>query len=85
VLGRDAAHLRPLLPIAIAAGSEHAQHAATELAGRQEHVLERVRRVGIVDEHRERLPFVDLLEPSGDCADRGERTLGGRVVDAEQA
>ena len=48
-----------------------ARPAVISLAER-EHVLERVGRVRIVDQHRERLAGVDRLEPSGHAGDVGD-------------
>ena len=46
---------------------------AGELAGRDEHVLERVGRVRVVDEDRERLALVDRLEPPRHPLGLGQR------------
>ena len=55
------AHLRALAAVAVAAAAEHDQQAPAvhELAGRAQHVVERVGRVGVVDDHREGLAAVD--------------------------
>ena len=64
---RDLAHQRPLAAVAVAAGAEHADHAVClrSVARRAQHVLERVGRVGVVDEHGEVLALLDRLEATG--------------------
>ena len=55
-----------LRAVAVAAGAEHDVHAAVgQLARGAQHVLERVGRVRVVDEHGERLALVDRLEAAG--------------------
>ena len=82
-LGGDPAHHRPLLAVPVAARAEDDdQPPVAEAAGGAQHVLERVGRVGVVDDDRERLPLVDRLEPARDAAhaldaapDRGLRDV----------
>ena len=72
-VARDPAHHRPLLAVAVAAAAEDADDApGVELARGREHVLERVGRVRVVDDDRERLPLVDGLEATGDAVERLE-------------
>ena len=55
-----------------------------ELARRAQHGRERVRRVRVVDDDRERLPLVDRLEAAGNAA-HARDTLGDRIlVEVEQ-
>ena len=62
-VGGDPAHQRPLLAVAVAARAEDdGQPAVAELPRRAQHVLERVGRVRVVDDHRERLARLDRLE-----------------------
>ena len=76
----DRAHQRPLAAIAVAAASEDADQApGGDLARRPQHVLEPVRRVGVVDEHREGLAGVDRLEPPGHARDGREARAHGVV------
>ena len=50
-LGRDLAHLRPLAAVAVAAARRrHRSTRPSELARGAQHILERVRRVRVVDE-----------------------------------
>ena len=64
-LGDDAAHQRPLAAVAVAAGAEDDDEPPVAEAARgADHVLERVGRVRVVDDHGERLPVVDRLEPA---------------------
>jgi hypothetical protein len=85
-LGGDPAHDRALLAVAVATAAEDADQAARcELARGREHVLERVGRVRVVDEHRERLPLVDGLETSGHAVDRFQPARDRVVIDPEQA
>src|SRR6185437_5060467 len=85
-LGRDPAHQRALAAVAVAAAAEDADHAALrQVARRAEDVLERIGRVGVVDEHGERLPLVDRLEAPGYSAQFPD-AVGDRVVrDLQQA
>ena len=85
-LGREPPHQRPLAAVAVAAGADDADHAAArcELARGAQDVLERARLVGVVDDHRERLPLVDRLEAPGHAAHRLEPARDRVVVDAEQ-
>ena len=64
---RHRAHLGALAAVAVAAAAEHHDQppAADELARRPQHVLERVGRVGVVDEHREGLAALDGSKPPG--------------------
>ena len=58
----------PLAAVAVAAGAEDADDArrgADQLARGAQHVLERVGRVGVVDEHGEVLTLLDGLEAAG--------------------
>ena len=67
-LGGDLSHERSLAAVAVAACAEDDDDAAgPEAAGGAQHRRERVRGVRVVDDHRERLPFVDRLEPSGNA------------------
>ena len=51
--GGDGAHERPLAPVAVTAAAEHADEpAGGERAQAQEHVFQRIRGVGVIDEHR---------------------------------
>ncbi len=55
----------PLAAVAVAAATEHDQHApAGEVARRQQRVLQRVGRVRVVHDHGERLPGAHRLEPA---------------------
>ena len=82
----DPSHQRALAPVAVAAAAEDADQApGRELARRPEDVLERARLVRVVDEHRERLPLVDLLEAPGNAVDRLEAPHDRVVVDPERA
>ena len=49
---------------------DHARPRRSQLARGAQHVLQRVRRVGVVDEHGEVLPLVDRLEAAGHAARR---------------
>src|SRR5207302_4688148 len=83
-VARDAAHHGPLPPVPIAAAAEDAQDASRrELARRPEDALERTRLVRVVDDHRERLAFVDGLEPARHAADRLQAAGDRAVVDPE--
>src|SRR4029079_12885910 len=63
--GDDVAHERPLAPVAVPAAAEDADEAAgCDLARLCQDVLERLRRVRVVDEDRERLTLVHSLEPA---------------------
>ena len=65
-LGAGPAHLRPLVAVAVAAGAEDRDHPALgQPPGGAEDVVERVGRVGVVDEHGEVLALVDRLEAAG--------------------
>ena len=84
----DRAHQRPLLAVAVAAAAEDADQPPVrggELAGRDEHVLERVRGVRVVDQDRERLALVDRLEPARHRLGVGECRGGVVEVDPERA
>ena len=83
-LGRDPPHLRALVAVAVAPGAEDADHATAELTRRAQDVRERIGRVGVVDEHREWLAFVDLFETSRDRAHGLEPRARSGVVDPEQ-
>ena len=81
----DLAHQRALLTVAVAAGPEDHDHAPFgELTCRPEHVVERVRLMGVVDHDGEGLPFVDRFESARHALERGDP--GGDVVlgDVEQ-
>ena len=81
----DGAHHGPLAAVAVASGAEHADHpAVAELAGRLEHDVERVGRVRVVDDDRERLALVDRLEPAGHAGHRPHALGQVVVVDVEQ-
>ena len=59
-------HQRPLFPIALSAGTEHAnQPARRHLAQRPEHACQRIGRVGVIDKHAERLAAFDPFHPAG--------------------
>src|SRR3954452_18298543 len=65
-LAGDRAHERALGAVAVAAGAEDDDQAVLgERPGGAQDVVERVRGVGVVDEHRERLALVDGLEAAG--------------------
>src|SRR4051812_2846601 len=86
VVARDCAHERPLRAVAVAAGAEDDDHAAGgERARGAQHVVERVRRVGVVDEHGERLALVDRLEAARNAHGMRQRLGDRRVVDPERA
>ena len=81
----DLSHDRTLAAIAIAAAAEHAEHAAgAEPAGCNQHVLEGLRRVRVIDQDREWLPLVDQLEPSGDALEVFDPGGDRARLDAEQ-
>ena len=99
---RDPAHQRPLAAVAVAARAEDDDHAAPPRARAPaaSAVVERLRRVRVVDEDGERLSLVDRLEASRHAADGGDagrdlvrrrgRAAGRRdgaehVLDVEQA
>ena len=80
-----AAHQRPLAAVAVAAAPEHAdQPAVGDLPRRSQHVLERVRRVRVVHQHRERLAGVHRLEPAGHAVHRGDAEAHGVVGQLQQ-
>ena len=58
--------------------------ASRQLAGRAQHVLERVGRVGVVDEHGEVLALVDRLEAARDAHAALERRDERVELDAER-
>ncbi len=63
-------HERALGAVAVAAAAEDAHEPTLrDLPRRAQDVRERVRGVGIVDEHRERLALVDRLEAAGNACD----------------
>src|SRR3954451_16202001 len=77
LVARDRAHERPLRAVAVAAGAEHDDQAAGgERARGAQHVVERVGRMRVVDEHRERLALDDRLEKGPPAPRRGG--AGGR-------
>src|SRR3954451_16663001 len=79
-LARDRAHERALGAVAVPAGAEDDDEAVLrERAGGAQDVVERVRRVRVVDEDRERLTLVDGLEAAGDLGGVREG-VGDRVV-----
>ena len=78
-LGRGA-HQGPLRPVAIAAGPEHADHAAARGGARAaQHRLDAGRGVRVVDDHGERLVGIDGLEAAGRRRD-GRGARDDRVV-----
>ena len=80
----DPSHQRSLLTVPVAAGSEDDdQLPGAELARGPEHVVERVRRVGVVDDDAERLPCLHGLEPAGNAGDRLEPAPHSIGVDPE--
>ena len=80
------AHERALGPVAVAAGAEDHEHATlAQAAGGPQDVLERVRGVGVVDEHREGLALVDGLEAAGRQLGPGQAGRDRLVADAERA
>src|SRR4051794_23976157 len=86
VLAHDGAHERALGTVAVAAGAEDDDHApGRERPRRAQHVVERVRGVGVVDEHGERLALVDRLEAAGDAHGVREPVGDRRVIDAQGA
>ena len=67
-------HERPLAPVAVAAAAEDQPDPALgERPCLAQDVLERVRCVGVVDEHGERLRLVHRLEAAGDARRRARR------------
>jgi len=83
-LGRDRSHPRPLLPVAVAAAAEHADDAARRERPRLgEDVRERRRRMGVVDEHGERLPLVDGLESPGNAGQVRDAARDRLVLDVQ--
>jgi len=65
----DLPHQRPLAAITVAAAAERADDAGVrQLAGGAQDVVQRVRRVRVVDDDGEGLAFVDRLEAAGDAA-----------------
>ena len=81
----DRAHHGPLAAVAVAPGAEHADDpAVAEPAGRLEHGVERVGRVRVVDDDRERLALVDRLEPTGHAGHRPDALRQVLVVDIEE-
>src|SRR3954452_5068493 len=82
----DRAHERPLRAVAVPAGAEHDDEApARERARGAQHVVERVGRVGVVDEHRERLALVDRLEAARHAHGPGEAVGDRRIVEPQRA
>ena len=80
----DRPHQRALLAVAVAAAAEDADQPPVrrgDLPRRDEHVLERVGGVGVVDEDRERLALVDRLEAARHALGVGER--GDRVAEPD--
>ena len=78
-LGAGPAHLRPLVAVAVAAGAEDRDHPALgQPAGGAEDVVERVGRVGVVDEDGEVLALVDRLEAARNTPRPGQ-ARGGLV------
>ena len=55
-----------------------------ELARGAQHVVERVRRVRVVDEHGEGLPLLDGLEAAGDAFERADAGRDLVLVEVEQ-
>src|SRR3954451_3437053 len=85
LVARDLAHERPLRAVAVPAGAEHDDEApARERARGAQHVVERVGRVGVVHEHRERLALVDRLEAARHAHGPGEAVGDRRVVEPER-
>ncbi len=82
------AHLRALAAVAVAAAAEHHDETPTlghELAGRAQHVVERVGRVRVVDDHLERLaPRRPASKRPGTPGHRGDAAGHGVVGEAEQ-
>src|SRR5205823_4177921 len=66
----DPAHERPLLAVAVSSGTEDDGEPAAELACCAQDVLERIGRVRVVDDDRERLSGLDGLEAPGDARER---------------
>ncbi len=85
-LARRGAHQRSLAAVAVAAGAEDADHApVAERARRAQHVGQRVRRVGVVDDEREVLALVDRLEAARHARRRAQAGGDRVVADAERA
>ncbi len=81
-----AAHDRALAAVAVAAAAEHhaeARAGLEQLARGGEHVLERVRGVGVVDHHQERLAGLHALEAPRDGRDPGEDPADPRGLHLE--
>src|SRR5213075_2766869 len=77
----DLRELRPLLAVALARAPEHGDEPARrQRAQEREHLLERRRGVGVVDDHGERLVALDALHAAGHglrARERGSRVLEG--------
>src|SRR5262249_29860153 len=72
--------------VAVAAGAEDDRDpSSAELTGRPQHLLECIRLVRIVDDHRERLALVHGLEAARNAADGFESALDRVVVDTQRA
>ena len=84
-LGRDASHERTFAAVAVATGPEHHEHPPLgEVPRRAERRLEGVRRVGIVDEHGERLAVVDAFEAAGHGVDARDALHDRVLVEIEE-
>ena len=84
-LGRDASHERTLAPVAVATCAEHDEHPPLgEVPRRAERRLEGIRRVGIVDEHGERLAVVHAFEASGHGVDARDALHDSVLVEIEE-
>ena len=80
------AHERPLGPVAVAAGAEDHEDATLAQAARgPQDVLEGVRGVRVVHEHREGLALVDGLEAPGRQLGPGQAGGDRLVADAQRA
>ena len=84
-LHRDLPHQRALAPVPVSPCAEDDDHAPlAEVARRAQDGLERVRRVGVVDQRGERLPGVDRLEPPGDPRHARDTLPDRLLVEIEQ-
>ena len=89
---RDRAHHRPLARVAVAAAAEHDDEPAAAMrAQRRERRLERVGRMGVIDDHRRAVGVRgDMLHPPrrarelGERGDRGVARHAGREREAQR-
>src|SRR3954454_13957026 len=87
LLGRDAAHHRPLLRVALPGGPEHGDHSPTAGGGQwrqqPEDLLERRRGGGVVDDDTERLAATEPLHPARHTREPFETCANGRRIQCE--